>query len=63
MTMRYDLVGRKAILTYLRLSEWRHVIERMRKGLPVIREAEDGRWLACSSDVDAWVEGRFIEKP
>ena len=53
--MRFDLVGRKAIMGYLKLTNWCQVEERIRRGLPVVKEAGVLRWLACSKDLDAWI--------
>jgi len=53
--MRFDLVGRKAILHYLKLTNWCQVEERIRRGLPVVKEAGELRWLACSKDLDGWI--------
>ena len=57
MTMRYNLVGRKAILAYLKLTTWRDVMTRARRGLPVIREPGNGRWLAKSEEIEEWLRG------
>ena len=57
MNMRYDLVGRKAILNYLKLTTWRDVMTRARRGLPIIREAGQGRWLAVAEEIEEWLRG------
>jgi hypothetical protein len=38
MTFKYDLIGRKAIMAFLRLAGWKMVKARIAKGMPVIRE-------------------------
>jgi hypothetical protein len=53
--MRYDLTGRKEIMNFLRLTHWSQVEERMRRGLPVTKEAGEFRWLACSTELEAWI--------
>ena len=53
--MRYDLVGRKAILGFLKLTTWRDVMTRAKRGLPVIREPGNGRWLAVAAEIEAWL--------
>ena len=56
MILRYDLIGRKVIMAFLKLSSWTCVEARIAKGLPVFREAGCLRWMACSKELAAWVE-------
>jgi len=53
--MQYDLIGRKAILTFLGLSDWRQVETRILGGCPIVREGGIGRWLANSKAVEEWI--------
>jgi len=56
MTSKYDLIGRKEIMAFLKLASWEQVKARIAKGMPVIREAGCLRWMACSAELAAWVE-------
>jgi hypothetical protein len=56
MTLKYDLIGRKEIMAFLKLAAWAQVMARIAKGMPVIREAGCLRWMACSTELTAWVE-------
>jgi len=53
--MQYDLIGRKAILAFSGLTDWRQVKARILKGCPVVREGGIGRWLANSKTVEEWI--------
>ena len=62
--MKYDLIGRKEIMGYLRLTTWRNVTRRIKDGLPVVQEpGERGRWLAASSEIDAWIVSNVPKVP
>lgn len=54
--LTYDLTGRKEIMAFLKLASWAQVKARLAKGMPVIREAGCLRWMACSTEMVAWVE-------
>jgi phage terminase Nu1 subunit (DNA packaging protein) len=61
--MQYDLIGRKAILAFLGLSDWRQVAARIGKGCPVVREGGIGRWLANSRAVEEWIAKGQSRRP
>jgi len=56
MSSKYDLIGRKEIMAFLKLASWEQVKTRIAKGMPVIREAGYLRWMACSTELAAWME-------
>jgi len=51
----YDLIGRKAILKFFGLTDWRQVEARIHGGCPIVREGGIGRWLANSKAVEDWI--------
>lgn len=62
MTSKYDLRGRKAILTFWGLSDWQAVLRKRKAGAP-IKQEPDGTWIASSEDLDAWSTGDHLRDP
>lgn len=59
MTSKYDLRGRKAILTFWGLSDWQAVLRKRKAGAP-IKQEPDGTWIASSEELDAWSAGQCV---
>lgn len=59
---KFDLRGRKAILAFWGLADWRSAMRKLKCGAPVKQEP-DGTWVASSRDLDRWSSGEFDEAP
>lgn len=56
MVSKYDLRGRKAILAFWKLADWKSALRKLKCGAPILQEP-DGTWVASSVDLDAWSMG------
>ena len=59
MTSKYDLRGRKAILTFWGLSDWQAVLRKRKAGAP-IKQEPDGTWIASTQELDDWSSGDHL---
>jgi len=61
MVSRYDLRGRKAILSFFDLKAWSAIERKRAAGAPIFQEP-DGTWVASSQDLDTWSTGRVLSR-
>lgn len=61
MTSKYNLRGRKAILAFWGLNDWRAVLRKRQHGAPIHQEP-DGTWIAASEELDDWSRGLYDAK-